>query len=66
MKRSFSSLLSLAFILFTALLSLSANAHPGHGFGELGHDAQHALWNFLGMVVICAVVVSIASKNRGH
>jgi hypothetical protein len=58
-KRLLTPLRSLVALVFTALTPLSVSAHPGHGFGTVGHDAQHALWNFLGMVVVSAVVLVI-------
>jgi hypothetical protein len=41
-------------------------AHPGHGLGPLGHDTQHALWNFAGMVLIGAalLIARYLEKNR--
>lgn len=45
-------------LLLTTLLSSSlVAAHPGHGLGSLGHGLQHALWNFLGLAVLAAVLL---------
>ncbi len=43
--------------LMLTLLPALVQAHPGHGLGPVGHDLQHAAWNFLGMVMLAALIL---------
>lgn len=58
---------------FALLLCASATlAHEGHGVvGSMGHDLQHQLWNFAGLILLGAVVLGgehivalVRSRNR--
>lgn len=50
-----------AAVLALTLLPALAQAHPGHGLGPVGHDLQHALWNFTGMAIL-ATLILLAAK----
>ncbi len=42
----------------TLLLASTTVAHEGHGpVGSIGHDLQHQLWTFAGMILLGAVVL---------
>lgn len=41
-------------------------AHPGHGLGSLGHDTQHALWNFVGFVLIGATLLIVRHLEKNE
>lgn len=41
-------------------------AHPGHGLGSLGHDTQHALWNFVGFVLIGATLLVVRHLEKNE
>lgn len=54
------------------LLASSALAHEGHGaVGSAGHDLQHQLWNFAGLILLSALVLggdhlaALVRKTRG-
>jgi hypothetical protein len=40
------------------LLASAALAHEGHGVvGSVGHDLQHQLWNFAGLILLGVLVL---------
>jgi hypothetical protein len=44
--------------LALTLLASAAFAHEGHGVaGSVGHDLQHQLWNFAGLIVLGVLVL---------
>jgi hypothetical protein len=42
----------------TLLVASTTLAHEGHGpVGSIGHDLQHQLWTFAGMILLGVVVL---------
>ena len=58
LKKLLSPTRLVAWLMLTLLPAL-AQAHPGHGLGPVGHDLQHAAWNFLGMVMLAALMLAL-------